>query len=127
MSMLRNVLSNLFSRPATRNYPVEKRPVVEDLRGHIEFDMSLCIFCGACQRRCPAAAIVVSKADKTLRFEPFRCIMCEWCVEGCPKKCIYTKNSYRSPATSKPVELLRPPEEPAETIAASGAAQPAAE
>jgi formate hydrogenlyase subunit 6/NADH:ubiquinone oxidoreductase subunit I len=110
--MLGNVLNNVFSRPATRQYPVEKRDPFQDARGHIEFDMSTCLYCGSCQRRCPAAAITVSRPDKTLTFEPFRCIICEACVEACPKKSIRTEKQYRAPAYAKTVEVYTMPAPP---------------
>lgn len=112
MTMLGNVLNNIFSKPATRRYPVEKRAPFKDARGHITFNMANCLFCGSCQRRCPSAAIVVSRQDKTLTFEPFRCIICEACVEACPKKSITTEEQYRAPAYTKSVEVYTAPPPP---------------
>lgn len=103
-SMLQNVLANLLSRPATRKYPFQRREPFADARGRIDFDISKCAFCGACAKRCPAAAIEVQRAEKELKFEPFRCIICEACVEVCPRKCIDSTAQYRSPVYTKPSE-----------------------
>jgi formate hydrogenlyase subunit 6/NADH:ubiquinone oxidoreductase subunit I len=105
--MLSNVLGNLFSRPATRKYPYEKREPFKDVRGQVGFDMEKCSYCGACMKRCPAAAIEVNRLEKELKFEPFRCIVCNACVEICPKKCVTSTNQYRSPVYTKPSEAYK--------------------
>ena len=104
-NMLSNVLSNIFMRPATRSYPAVKRPPFAHARGHMMIDTSSCGYCGACARRCPAAAIAVNRQEKTLTFEPFRCIICEACAEVCPRKSISTRNEYRAPAYAKSNEV----------------------
>ena len=106
-SMLQNVLANLFSRPATRKYPFQAREPFPEARGRIGFDISKCAFCGACAKRCPAAAIEVQRAEKELKFEPFRCIICEACVEVCPRKCIDSAAQYRAPVYQKPHETYK--------------------
>ena len=107
--MLGNVLKNLFSRPATRRYPHEKREPFAEARGHIRFLSDKCSFCGACARRCPAVAIVVNRAEKELTFEPFRCIICEACAEVCPRQAIDVMSVHRPPANRKSQEVYRPP------------------
>ncbi len=111
--MLTSVLANVFSRPATRLYPFQRREPFVGARGHVVFDPSSCAWCGACSRRCPAAAITVNRQEKTLTFEPFRCIICEACVEVCPKKSITTANQYRAPAYAKGTEVYTAPPKPA--------------
>lgn len=64
-------------------------------------ELSSCTFCGACAKRCPAAAITVDRQNKAYYFEPFRCIICEACIEICPKKSIKLNNQYRSPEYKK--------------------------
>jgi formate hydrogenlyase subunit 6/NADH:ubiquinone oxidoreductase subunit I len=78
-------LRNLVSRPATRRYPLEVRPPVALARGHVAVDMASCVFCGLCARRCPAAAIVVSKEARTFALEHLRCVSCGVCVDVCNK------------------------------------------
>ncbi len=78
-------IKNLFSRPATRLYPVEVRPRFAGTRGHIEFDLDTCVFCNLCVRRCPAAALSCSREEKWFAIEQLRCIACGVCVEVCNK------------------------------------------
>jgi len=102
---LPGVLGNLFGGYATRLYPFQKREPFEGARGHIEFDRSKCTFCGACMKRCPAAAITVDRQAKRVVFEPFRCIICEACAEICPKDVITVSSQHRPPAYKKSVEV----------------------
>jgi len=113
--MMVNVFKNLFSKPATRMYPFVKREPFADSRGHIEgCDIDKCIFCGICQRKCPADAIIVNKAEKSWEIDQFRCVICNACVDTCPKKCIisspthktsqYTKNTLKIVQAEKPTE-----------------------
>ena len=106
---LGNVLKNLISRPATRLYPAEVREPFARARGHIDFEIEKCLFCGACARRCPAAAITIDRPNRELTFEPFRCIICEACVEACPRKAIVADAHYRTPETEKETRVYRAP------------------
>lgn len=96
--MLRTVVQNLFSRPATRLYPKEQREPFPSARGHIESVIENCIFCGLCQKRCPADCIVVDRAGKDWNLDPYRCIICGVCVEVCPTKAIVMSTYFREPA-----------------------------
>ena len=75
--------------------------------GKLRLDMGKCLFCGACARRCPAAAITVDRSNRELTFEPFRCIICEACVEACPRKAIVADAHYRTPETEKETRVYR--------------------
>ncbi len=86
--MVRFVLKNLISGPSTRRYPYVVRPAFASSRGRITIDYPKCIHCGACARRCPAAAIVVGKEPKSWRIENFACVTCGLCVRVCPVKCL---------------------------------------
>jgi len=99
--MIPNVIKNLTHHPKTRLYPIEVRQLPLGARGHIEFDMTKCIFCTLCEKRCPADAIKVDRKGKTLTFEPLRCIVCEACIEGCAKNAIEMNEQWRSPVTDR--------------------------
>ncbi len=103
------VLKNLTSRPRTRMYPLEERQVPDGSRGQIEFDMSKCIFCTLCAKRCPTDAISVDRKGKILDFDPYRCIVCEFCLEGCAKDAIYLLPQWRTPVTEKQIAGYRTP------------------
>jgi formate hydrogenlyase subunit 6/NADH:ubiquinone oxidoreductase subunit I len=97
MSLGKVIARSLLSRPATRLYPFEKRTPYKLTRGSISVEIDKCIFCGICQKKCPTAAIIVTKASKDWQINRLRCIACNACVEACPKKCLNMENMY-SPA-----------------------------
>jgi formate hydrogenlyase subunit 6/NADH:ubiquinone oxidoreductase subunit I len=78
--MIGNVARNLFSKPATRQYPMVKREPFKDVRGRLDNEIDKCIFCGICERKCPSNAIKVSKTEKSWELDPFKCIICSSCV-----------------------------------------------
>jgi ech hydrogenase subunit F len=86
LPMVPRALKNLVSKPATRLYPAVSRPRYEGARGYIEFDVETCNYCMLCMRRCPAAAIYVSREDRIWSIEQLTCIGCNVCVEVCAKK-----------------------------------------
>lgn len=105
MPMLRNTVKNLFSRPATRRYPDEQPKLPPDLRGHIEFDMTKCIFCLMCSKRCPTEAIETDKENKTHRIHRNKCIACGTCVESCPVDAITMDPRYQPPDYTPVVDV----------------------
>jgi len=86
LPMVRRSLRNLVSRPATRRYPTEIRPRFAGARGTLEFDVETCNYCTLCMKRCPAAAITVSREDRIWAIEQLTCIACGVCVDVCAKK-----------------------------------------
>jgi ech hydrogenase subunit F len=109
--MLPTIMKNLFSKPETRLYPVEERTLYPNARGHIEFYSDKCSFCTLCAKRCPADAIKVDRANKTLTFQPFRCIVCVACIEGCPKSAIGLVEKWHTPEFTKSIEVHEGPVE----------------
>ena len=107
MNFALTVLKNLRSRPATRMYPAVQHLFFTRTRGHIEISIKDCIFCGICQRRCPAAAIKVVRAEKSWSINRFKCVQCNACVEVCPKKCLTMRNEYTHPSLEQSVEVYR--------------------
>lgn len=108
-NMLKLVMKNLFTKPATRLYPVAKENTFDRTRGRIFFDQTDCIYCSICARKCPADAIKVDRATNTWELDTFRCVICSECVNVCPKKSI-TMNSRRRSCTSnqKVITFTRP-------------------
>ena len=99
--MAKTVLKSLFRKPFTIKYPFGPKVLSEASRGSIIIDISKCIFCGICQRKCPTGAIVVSKEEKTWTIARLRCITCGYCVEVCPKKCLSMSNQYTEPMLTR--------------------------
>ena len=85
LPMVPRALRNLVSKPATRRYPYEIRPRFDGARGTIKFDVETCNYCTLCAKRCPAAAITVSRENRTWAIEHLTCIGCNVCVEVCAK------------------------------------------
>lgn len=94
-------LGSVFKKPETVLYPFEKKPAPAGMRGHVSVDPSTCIFCGICQKRCPADAIAVDKAAGTWAIDDFACVQCACCVRECPKNCLFMKPSPSAVGTSK--------------------------
>ena len=95
--MLRTILRNLFSKPATVNYPFENPGLVEGTRGEISFDMDRCDFCQDCERLCPSTAITVYPEEKKIEWDPFKCIYCHLCVRNCMHEAITPLENVQSP------------------------------
>lgn len=103
LGMTKTVLKNLFSRPATERYPFVAKEFAPDARGKVDIEIEKCIYCGICQRKCPTAAIIVTKDPKQWTVDRMRCISCNACVEVCPKKCLALDTKY-SPCAQKPYQ-----------------------
>ena len=100
-SIAKTVLKSLFKKPATLMYPVVDRKYSSNTRGALYIEIDKCIFCGICQRKCPAVALEVNRTEKTWTVDRKRCISCSSCVESCPKKCLHLHNKYTEPTTNK--------------------------
>ena len=116
--MTRITLKNLFTRPATRLYPTRQKEAwrTPRSRGSIAIDIERCSFCGACAKRCPTDAIIVTKPQKEWNIDRLRCCTCNACVEVCPVKCLSMDNRYTPPTVTRDKDIFRqapkPPKEP---------------
>lgn len=59
-----------------------------DDRSHIVNNVMKCIFCGMCERNCPAGAITVDRRSRTWRINLEACVNCGTCIDNCPRKCL---------------------------------------
>ena len=113
--MIGNIFKNLTSKPATRQYPFERRAAFKDTRGHIGIDIDKCIFCGICSKKCPPGALVVNRAEKSWEIDPYKCIICNECEEVCPKKCIINYETHNTSVLKqekrKFIQQPKPPKE----------------
>lgn len=109
MVFAKTAVKNLFSKPATINYPAEPREYFERTRGHIEIDIEQCIFCGMCMRNCPPRAITVDRASGKWSLNRFDCIQCGYCTDVCPKKCLSIVPGYTEPYTEKSIYTAERP------------------
>jgi ech hydrogenase subunit F len=98
METVMSVMRRALQRPATRRYPAQARTVLPGSRGAIDMDPDVCIYCGLCQKRCPAGAIAVTRKPNSWSVDPYACVLCSYCVEVCPVKCIRMEVAYRPPS-----------------------------
>ena len=99
----------VLKKPPTTRYPAEPRKEIAGSRGQLALDRETCVYCTACQKKCPAGAIVVDRPNKTFTLERLRCISCGYCVEICPKDSLKLIPSHGSPATEHVKEYLSDP------------------
>lgn len=102
-----NAFTNLFSAPATINYPFEKASQNKEARGLILYDESKCIFCLRCEEVCPPEAIAFIQNRENFEFSylynPYLCIYCGECVRVCPDKAeALTQSSEFAPPCTDP-------------------------
>ncbi len=102
-------LKNLFSKPATSQYPAVPKEYPERSRGHVEIDIDSCIMCGICSRKCMSGAMKVDRATKTWSIERMGCVQCQACVNACPKKCLTMAKGYTEPSAEKTVDTYSQP------------------
>lgn len=91
-------IRNVFSKPATIDYPHGAVNIPANYRGRLEYDASKCINCVLCIRDCPSRAITIENhgtkesPDMHAYLNVARCIFCCQCVDVCPKKCLTSSN-----------------------------------
>jgi len=97
MSVLREMLENLLSRPITILYPKEKIPIPDAFRGRVAITDDKCIGCSKCSLVCPAQAITMIDGPRDVEFNGkklarrkrpqvklYKCIRCALCERHCP-------------------------------------------
>lgn len=111
MNFTQIALKNLFSKPATSQYPFKPKEYPEKSRGHVEINIDDCILCGICSRKCMSGAITVDRNNKTWTIERMGCVQCQACVNACPKNCLTMAAGYTPPSTEKTVNTYAKPVE----------------
>lgn len=109
MDFSKQAIKNLFSKPATSNYPFTPKEYPERSRGHIEINIDDCIMCGMCMRKCPSGAITVDRNKRTWTINRMGCVQCSNCVENCPKTCLSIKPGYTEPSAQKTIDTFAQP------------------
>lgn len=112
MKFTKFALKNLFTKPATANYPDVQPEYKARTRGKVTIDTESCLFCGLCARKCVADAITVDRKAKTWTIDRMGCVQCSNCIECCPKKCLHMDRHYPEPDTHKYTETFAQPVKP---------------
>jgi len=96
LSLIREALAQLFRKPATLKYPVERMTVPEECRGRPVRDMRKCVGCGLCSRLCPSGAIemIGRGLQSEIKHYVDRCMFCGQCAESCPRNAITMTAEY---------------------------------
>lgn len=110
VTMLKDVLRSLWQRPFTEEYPFERQPTPDRLRGQLHFDPAACTGCCLCVKECPADALELITLDKkakqfVLRYDIARCTFCAQCVKNCRFGCLDMSSDEWELAASDPAEF----------------------
>lgn len=105
------IFRSMFSKPATRLYPIERREPFPATRGRIVPYLQWCNSCTLCEMRCPTGAIRVDRDAKTWQIDRFRCILCGACATSCMKRCLAMDGAHAAPEQQKGVEVFSRPAE----------------
>ncbi len=106
-TMLQDIVTSLFHRPVTEQYPFEKHPAPPRTRGMLHWDPEKCTGCCLCSSDCPANAIELITLDKkakqfVMRYHSDQCTFCGQCVESCRFNCLeMSSEEWELAATSK--------------------------
>ena len=108
--MIKELLSQLFRKPATSKYPFVKAEVPEGFRGKQVYNPNLCISCGLCSRDCPAKAIEMVEVEGKRRplFHLDLCVFCYQCAESCPRNAIKSSELFELAAIDKSTLVVKP-------------------
>ena len=92
-TMFLDITKSLFRQPVTEQYPFDRRPAPERLRGRLVWEPATCTGCGLCAKDCPADAIQMIVLDKkakrfVMEYHVDRCTYCAQCVQSCRQGCL---------------------------------------
>ncbi len=101
----RMTLKSLFSKPATKLYPIEAPQYYERTKGHVVINTDLCRFDGSCANLCPTGALDVDRKALTWAIDRFKCIQCRNCIEVCAEDALTMDPLYAEPSAEHTVSV----------------------
>jgi len=116
MSVLREMIENLLSRPVTILYPLEKVQIPDTFRGRVAISDDKCIGCSKCSLVCPAQVITMIEGPRDVEFKGknlarkkrpqvklYKCIRCGICERHCPTGAIHLEHEHGGTGTDREV------------------------
>ncbi|MCD6084357.1 MAG: 4Fe-4S binding protein [Desulfurococcales archaeon] len=103
LKLLKEIVSNVFKKPVTIEYPKVKPAPTDRLRGRQYPDLRKCIGCSLCFIDCPSSAIKMEKMSRQLPhnkrgifpvIDYGKCLFCYQCVFVCPVKAYVVTTDY---------------------------------
>lgn len=96
MNFLKIFVRNLVKGPSTVAFPFAEAWTPARMRGRIEFKLSSCTGCRACEQVCAPGAIRFDKTPEGLRFMMWHntCVFCGMCEFYCPTDAIHQTNDW---------------------------------
>lgn len=96
MNFLKIFVRNLVKGPSTAPFPFAEAWTPARMRGRIEFKLSSCTGCRACEQVCAPGAIRFDKTPEGLRFMMWHntCVFCGMCEFYCPTDAIHQTNDW---------------------------------
>jgi formate hydrogenlyase subunit 6/NADH:ubiquinone oxidoreductase subunit I len=96
MNFLKIFVRNLVKGPSTVPFPFAEAWTPARMRGRIEFKLSSCTGCRACEQVCAPGAIRFDKTPEGLRFMMWHntCVFCGMCEFYCPTDAIHQTNDW---------------------------------
>ena len=103
MAFIKEAIKQLFRKPATIEYPIEKSPVPLNFRGRPVWEIDKCIGCGLCVFVCPSGAVQMNNKGLEAEIQHYldRCMFCAQCVETCPKIAIFMSKEFELAGSSR--------------------------
>jgi formate hydrogenlyase subunit 6/NADH:ubiquinone oxidoreductase subunit I len=118
VSVLREIIGNLLSRPVTILYPRDRVPVPDTFRGRVAISDDKCIGCSKCSLVCPAQVITMIDGPRDVEFKGktlarkkrpqvklYKCIRCALCERHCPTGAITLKHELSDSGTDREVTV----------------------
>jgi len=82
----KQAIKNIFTKPATQNFPKTIINPPPGFRGSPELDSTKCTLCSRCTRVCPTGAISIlplGDNKSIVEIDLGKCCYCGECVEAC--------------------------------------------
>ena len=118
MSLLKEMIQNLLSRPVTILYPREPVPIPDTFRGRVANTEEICIGCSKCAQVCPATVITMIEGPRDVEFrgkkiarkkrpeiDLYKCIRCGLCERHCPTGSIHLEHVHAGTGTDRDVRV----------------------